>query len=139
MSVTGKPAQIIDALLARLQALTLDPELPVAWPEVAFAPETDAPDGKYLAVSFFPNRPAWEGIASGKVDQGLLQVSVVWPKGEGQIAPLQVAASVMAQFAKGLELVSGATKVKVYGEPWAAPPIVEADKVSVPITIPWKA
>lgn len=139
MSVTGKPAQIIDALLARLQALTLDPELPVAWPDVEFDPETDAPDGKWLAVSFFPNRPAWEGVSSGKIDQGLLQITLVWPKGEGQIAPLQIIATVMGQFAKSLELVSGTTKVKVSAEPWVSPAITDNDRTSYPITVPWKA
>jgi hypothetical protein len=140
MSATGKAAQIIDALLARVATLeTGSPTLPVAWPEIDFDPMTDSDDCKYIAVSIFPNRPAWEGVSEGVMDQGLLQVSVVWPKGQGAIAPYEVAETVKAHFAKGTEMVSGATKVKVVLEPWAAQPLTEEHQVSIPVTVRWAA
>lgn len=139
MSVTGKPAQIMDALFARVALLeTTGPTMPIAWPEPD-EPFVPPADGKYLRVSFFPNRPAWEGISSGKLDQGLLQIDVVWPKNLGLIAPAQVAAQVETHFAKSSAYVSGTTKVTITREPWTAQPISEADKVSLPITISWAA
>jgi hypothetical protein len=142
MSATGKAAQILDTLLARIAALDLTTLLGagarVAYPEpsTTFAPPAD---GKYLAVSYFPNRPAAEGLSSGRVDQGLLQVSVVWPRNQGLIKPAQVVQAVIDHFPNGLALVSGSTRVKVSGNPWAAAPITDTDRVSFPVTIPWTA
>lgn len=135
---TGKPAQALDALLARAATLSVgSPALPISMPEVAFDPQTT--DGKYLEVSVFPNRPRWEGVTSGRLDQGLLQVTVVWPKGQGVIAANEAAAEVMAHFPKGLQMVSGSTCVKVTQEPWAAAPLIADHELRVPVTIPWTA
>jgi hypothetical protein len=142
MSATGKAAQVLDALLARMVALDVGAILGsgnrVAYPEAAttFVPPTD---GKYLAVSYFPNRPMASGLSSGRVDQGLLQVTVVWPKNAGLIAPSNVAQAVIDHFPNGLVLQSGATRVKISGQAWQAAPIPDADRVSIPITIPWAA
>lgn len=137
MTVTGKAAQTLDALMTRLGTLiTGSPTLPVSYPEVDFTPPAD---GKYLAAAFFPNRPAWEGLSSGKLDQGILQISVVWPKDVGLIAPLQIAELVKAHFAKRLALISGTTKVTITREPWAAQPLIEDRQVRVPVTISWSA
>lgn len=137
---TGKLAQIADALLARAATLAVgSPPLPIAYPETEFDPAIEAIDGKYLDIRDFTNAPRWEGMTSGRQDQGLLQITVVWPSGQGVIAPKEAAAAVMAYFPKGLRLFSGSTKVKVSGEPWAAAPITEDDEVRIPVTIPWTA
>jgi hypothetical protein len=141
---TGKPAQIMDALFARaLLMATQGPTLPVSLPE-QFDPATQKgfeppADGKYLTVQFFPNVPAWQGLASGRIDQGLLQVTVIWPKNEGVIKPAEKAQAVIDHFAKSTELFSGATKVTISGEPWASAPLPETHAVSIPVTIPWRA
>jgi hypothetical protein len=139
MTATGKEAQIAEALFARVATLvTGSPTLPVSYPEPAatFAPPAD---GKYLDVSYFPNKPQWEGITSGAMDQGLLQITVVWPKNLGVIAPLQVAATVMAHFPKALSLSNGTTRVKISAEPWAGAPIPADSENRTAITIPWTA
>jgi hypothetical protein len=78
-------------------------------------------------------------VSAGVLDQGLLQVSVVWPKNQGLIAPNEAAADVMAHFAKNTVLVSGETRVRIHQEPYTAPPLSDADKVTIPVTIPWAA
>lgn len=131
------PAEIAEALLARCATLSVgSPALPVSYPDVPFAPPAD---GKYLAVSYFTNRPAWEGLAAGRMDQGLLQVSVVWPRHLGVVKPSQAVAEVMAHFAKGTVLSSGNTKVTIDRQPWPASPLIEADKTTIPVTIQWNA
>ena len=130
------PADIASALLARCATLSVgSPALPIAYPEAA---ETFSPpsDGKYLEVSYFSNRPAWEGLASGRMDQGLLQVTVVWPKNKGIVAPSRHASEVMAHFPKGLALADG---VRVSGQPYAASPLTDTSDVRIPVTIPWVA
>jgi len=138
---TGKPAQTYDALMARCATMTIgSPALPIAYPEPGeeFNPPTDAIDGKYLDVRYFPNRPAWEGVSDGLLDQGFLQVSVVWPKNQGLVAPLEAAGQVVAHFTKSTSLVSGSTKVTISGEP-SIQTLSEPDRVIVPVVIPWTA
>ncbi|MFA5567953.1 MAG: phage tail terminator-like protein [Trueperaceae bacterium] len=129
-------ADIQQALFARVATLTTSPSLPVAWPEVKFTPPAS---GKYLRVDFFSNRPRWEGMASGRVDQGLLQITVVWPKGRGLDAPAQIADAIIAHFPLAHVMRHGSAAVKVSGQPWAASPLSETKQVLVPVTIPWMA
>jgi hypothetical protein len=134
---TGEAAQIIDALLAHCTTLSVgSPALPIAYPEVSFTPPAD---GKYLQIDFFANKPAWEGLSSGKLAQGLLQITVIWPRGHGVVAPNQNAQEVMDHFAKGTTLFDGEMKVTVNQEPWAASPITDGTIIRVPVTIPWVA
>lgn len=131
-------ADIQQALFDRVASLALNPALPVAWPEHASgfkAPST----GKYLRVDFFSNRPRWEGMASGRVDQGLLQITVVWPKAKGLIAPSQIADAIIAHFPLAHVMRHGSASVKVSGQPWAASPISEDKQALVPVTVPWMA
>lgn len=140
MTATGKDAQIFDALMTRVGTMVLrSPAIPVAYPDIAFDPATEATDGKYVEVSYFPNRPAWEGVAAGALRQGLLQLTVVWPRGAGLVAPLQIAELIKTHFAKSTAIVSGTTKVKVSREPWAASPLIDARETRIPVTIPWTA
>lgn len=126
-------ADIAAALLTRCSTLNVgSPALTIAYPDVAFTPP---PSGKYLDVALFYNRPLWEGLAAGKIDQGLLQITVVWPRHQGVIKPLAVADAVMAHFPKGLELGG----VRITAEPYAASPLIEDSQVRVPVTIGWQA
>lgn len=131
------PDVVAGLLLARCDLMkTEGPALPVAMPDVSFAPPTS---GKYLRVDLFTNAPFWEGLKSGKIDQGLLQVTVVWPRNTGAIAIRKAVADVLAHFPKGLALFGPAARVRVNKEPWEASPIIEDDKTSIPITISWTA
>tara|TARA_R110002051_G_scaffold230715_1_gene292715 strand:+ start:3035 stop:3433 length:399 start_codon:yes stop_codon:yes gene_type:complete len=128
------PADIASALLARVATLSVgSPALPIAYPDRPFNPPAD---GKYLEASVFFNRPAWEGLTTGRMDQGLLQVTVVWPKGQGIPGPMRHAADVMAHFPKALTLTNG---VKVSAQPYAASPILDGADTRIPITISWTA
>jgi hypothetical protein len=136
MTATGKPAQVAEALFEHLDAL--EPALPISFPEpsTTFNPPAD---GKYLDVAFLPNRPAWEGLTDGVLDQGLLQVTVVWPRNLGIIAPSETAAAVMAHFAKGTTLYNGGARIRVSAAPWITSPLSEDADVRIPVLIPWSA
>lgn len=136
----SKASEIPAALLEHLSGLQAgSPALPIAYPDVAFDPASDAPAGKYVEARYFRNAPAWEGVSSGVVDQGLLVVSVVWPKGQGVIAMNAAAQDVADHFPKGLALTSGATRAKISREPVIGSPLTEGDKTIVAVTIPWTA
>jgi hypothetical protein len=130
----ASPELIADALLARCATLSIgSPALPIAYPDRPYSPPAD---GKYVEVALFFNRPAFEAIDAGKLDQGLLQITVVWPRNAGVIKPLEAVAEVMTHFPKALGLSNG---VKVSAEPYAASPIIEDSEVRCPVTIPWTA
>lgn len=136
------PAVVAELLLVRAALMeTQGPALPVAMPDVPFQPPVDGQGGAlpYLRIDLFSNPPFWEGLASGRIDQGLLQVTVVWPEGEGIVAGRRAASDVMAHFYKGLRLFGPATRVSINKEPWAASPITEASETLTPITISWTA
>lgn len=125
------PSQIFDALLARVG--TLPGNYPTSYPNQTFTPPANA---IYLIAEVFPNRPKWDGLGAGeKLDQGLLQITVVSPKRSGIIPVTQVSDAILAHFPKGLRL--GA--LKVTGEPWVAQPLIEASEVRLPVTVPWVA
>jgi len=141
MTATGKPAQIAEALFERV--LTLTTTLPIIWPEQLDAPNPDIQttgEGQArLEVAVFYNRPAWQGVSAGALDQGLLQITVVWPKNRGLIKPMEVVGTVLEHFPTGHPMFSGTTKVSVSGAPWASSPISETNEVRIPVTIPWTA
>lgn len=110
--------------------------LPVAMPDASFTPPID---NQYLRIDAFFNKPAWEGLADGVVDQGLLQVVVVWPWRRGIIAPRRVADQVADRFPKGLILTGSGVKVTINKTPWAASSILEEPVSMTPVTISWVA
>lgn len=131
------PAIVAGLLLARCDTLNVGtPKMPVAMPDVAFIPPTD---GRYLRVDLFSNAPFWEGLTSGRIDQGLLQITVVWPKGKGLIVQGRAVAQVLAHFPKRLKLFGPATRVTVNRESWAASPLLGDVSSETPITISWTA
>lgn len=135
----SKASEIPDALLTHLGTLEIgSPPLPIAMPDVEFDPKADADsDGRYIEAGYFRNAPAFEGLSEGVVDQGLLVVSVVWPKGQGVVRMNEVAQQVADHFPKGLQLRSGSTSVKINREPVIASPLAEGDKTIVAVSISW--
>lgn len=112
--------------------------LPVAFPEHpgGFSPPAD---GKYYEVRFFPNNHAWEGVSTGLLGQGLLQVNVVWPKGKGIIAPHGAVTAVKQRFPKDHRLFGDGVSVKITNEPSDGSALPDATEVRVAVTIAWSA
>ncbi|WP_112803580.1 phage tail terminator-like protein [Rhizobium sp. SYY.PMSO] len=136
---TATDALILAALLDHLAALQFQPPLPVAQPGIAFPPAgQDKPDN-YLAVSYLPNRPRQVTLGDDPQQKlGLLQVSVYWKAGGGLIKPLDAAGQIIDHFNNKTLFASG-VKITISGEPWAAGPIQEDDRVQIPVTIPYTA
>lgn len=137
--MSAPSGDVYKALMAKVAALVITPDaLPVSYPEPV--EQFDPPvGGKYLQADLFLNAHAWQGLSAGHLKQGLLQVMVVWPRGQGLVAPKAVAAQIVTHFASGTVMTSGAAKVKVTGDPVEASPLYEPTSVSIPISIPWTA
>lgn len=136
---TSTEARIKALLLARLGTLAGDAgALPIAWPNKSFTPPNA---GKFLRVDFIPNRVDRLEIASDGAHQmrGLLQVSVMWPRGDdGTDPPLDIAGAIVAAYPADLMLWDGDVKVRVYERPAVAGVIVEDQRVMIPVTILWE-
>jgi hypothetical protein len=135
---TSTEAMILQALIERLEALTFTPPLPIAMPGVAF-PESGATPENYLRADIMFNQ-TWQITLGDDPQQkrGIFQVSVVWKKGVGLIKPLDAAGAVINHF-KNLDLWAGETRITIDREPWAASPLQEPDRVSIPVSISWHA
>lgn len=131
------PAVVATLIMDRCELMqTEGPILPVAFPDSPFTPPVD---DRWLRCDLFNNAPAWEGLKSGKLDQGILQVTVIWPRNRGAIEIRQIVSDVMAHFPKGLTLFGNDARVRFNREPWAASPIIEDSQTAVPITCSWVA
>jgi hypothetical protein len=130
-------ATIAELLFTRLTSLVVSPVLPVAYPGLAFTP----PTGAYLRADFIPNRTDNLGLANDATarHQGILQVMAIYPAGQGVIKPTNTAGLVATHFAKGTILHGSGVKVKVYTKPSVGAPMIEPDKISVPVTILYRS
>ena len=135
-------AAIPDALLEHLGefAAAQSPALGVFYPGLPFSPT----DGvAYLAARYMPNRNDVLAVSDAAHERhfGLLQVSVMWPDGEGGIIPaMDLAGQVIAHFPKGTRLQGDGVKVEITRQAWLVQPLEEDDgRLMVPVTIPYQA
>lgn len=133
-------------LMARLAELVVTPALSVAWPDAAFpglnSDGTEKPKPPaYLRVQFLPNDTDRLFIGNGEPHRfkGLFQVSVVWPAGQGIVAPLDIAGKIVEHFAEGSRFPIGAGVLRIDKRPSVARPLQEADHIQIPVTIEWVA
>lgn len=134
---TTTDAMIFTALVAKLQALV--PALPIAGPNVTFPAAGQPTPAKYLTIDFLPNRNRPFPIGDdAEPHQGLFQVSVKWPKGNGIADALDVAGAIIDHF-KNQTLFVGGLQIKINREPWAASPMQDDDRLIIPVSISYIA
>lgn len=124
-------ADIQRALDARMAAFGGE----IAWEGVPYAPTKGVP---YLATSIAGRLAQTSGIgpAAPRFWSGVYQVLVAHPLGEGLAPAYDTAARVLAQFPRGLTLISGPAKV-VIERGSAAPAYDTADWINVPVQLAW--
>jgi len=136
VTVEDKIARAIETRL-----LTLDTDLSISWPGTNFTPP-DVSQG-YLAVSFIPNGAQRLFIGSDEPHRfiGMVQVSVFWPKGQGEFAPRAVAGDIVALFPCDLRLTQDDVTVRITKRPDIAGALIPADqsRSSISITIEFEA
>jgi hypothetical protein len=130
-------ATIAELMFARLATLVLSPVLPVSYPGLAFT----APSGPYLRADFIPNRTDNLGLAhDARVrHQGILQVMAIYPVGQGVMTSTNTGGLIASHFAKGTILYGSGVQLKVYAKPSVGGPIIEPDKINVPVSILWRS
>lgn len=136
------PEATIPVLLgARLADLSLAPAVPIAWPEMSFAPPAD--QSPYLEVRYFPNTTTREFVGSSEphTHVGLYQITVVAPRGRGLSEALEIAGHVVDHFPADLRLwsESPALEVVVSSRPSVAAPLTDDRHLRVPVTVAWRS
>lgn len=126
---------IPDLLFYHLGALVLTPALPVAYPNVAFTP----PMGPYLRADYMPNTTTRLMIKDGGMHQymGILQVSVIWPSGVGEILARDVAVKVADHFNDTVRIPMGSGNIRIMKRPNIGRALQDADRIQIPVTIEW--
>jgi len=130
-------SEIMAALYGRLAAFTAVPALPVSWPNVTFSPPANQ---KYLRAVFVPNLTNRALIDSDGPHQhmGLLQVSVMWTKGQGEAAPRLVAGQLADHFSCDLKLRSGGLTVRITKRPDVRDLMIEEAAIQIPVMVDWE-
>lgn len=98
MSASAVQSALIQAVKTKLDALSL----PTAYENMTF----DRPDGAWAQVFFLPNQPVVETLGSAGSDflDGLLQVDLNYPTGQGDSAARAAYESIRDAFPAGSRL-----------------------------------
>lgn len=130
-----KAALIGAALKARLDALTFNPAVPVAWPNRKFTP-----DGSRYLVAEVVNAPKTRITIGGKHRAtGALVVSVATPAGGGSGEADGVGDAVAAYFPADLTLaLTGGGKIRITSEPSVRDGFRDGAYWRTPVTIPFE-
>ncbi len=134
----GTEAAIYEALVNYLDTMAANLSLPIAMPGASFTPIISKP---YLLASIVPNTAALFGLEfDSDVDfQGLAQVSIYWPSGQGLVKPLHVASRVVAALAPGTRINRNGIQVRIDEQPSVSPSQVETDWTQIPVIARWRA
>lgn len=140
MSTTTTYAESIipKLLLARMDTFDWSPSVRVAMPDVKFTPQGNE---TFLDVDFIPNETGDRALGAGDASrfEGFLQVTVAYVSGRGILAPHQLVGAVIEHFPKGLVLNGDGVRVRISRRGWASPSLEGADRIRIPISIPYVA
>jgi hypothetical protein len=131
---------IESALLARAQTFATAQALTIALPNVAFTKPAPGQTAKYLEATFMPVPSVVLGVSFDAHVQhyGILQISVFYGLGGGELAPGRTASLIIQYFARGTVLVKDGFKVRIDKAPFRGPLIKDDTWVMIPVSIPYQ-
>lgn len=126
----------IPAIRAALEArlATLGWANQTEWPNVDFTPTQGTP---YQIVSHLGADTGNPTLSGSEMEQGILQVRLMYPLGVGQGDVQDRAEVIRTGFAKNLKLTAGSGYVMVKRTPTIASGYRDGDRWSVPVSIRW--
>lgn len=117
--------------------------LPTAYQNAQFTPPAPVGNGKpppyqrlFLLPAMTDNRTVDEKLRD---ETGFMQVSLVYPTGNGPGAAEAMAEKIREWFPAGLELIEGGEKVRVRGTPSISSPVVESNVFTLPVSIRYRS
>lgn len=116
-------ASILAALNARLASLSFSPAIPVAFPNVAFAPPTPSQTAKYLRVTHLPADTFAQGISFDDANKytGIYQIDLFTGNNFGEPNAVAIAEQIIAQFKRGTKLAKNNFTIEILDPPSRLP------------------
>lgn len=108
----------------------------VAKPGIAYSPVTDRP---FMEFGIIFNASEGVDIAQelDPIRRGILLTAIKWPKGQGHLAAVAVAASLRLHFKRGTKIIEDGTEIRIDNDPEFGTIFPGATHETVPLTIPW--
>ncbi|HXU02759.1 MAG TPA: DUF4128 domain-containing protein [Polyangia bacterium] len=130
---------IESALLNRLVAFCASPAIPLALPNINFTPPAVGSNVFWLKADFLPADSFSPSIGYDADLQhyGLMQVSVFYGQGSGELAPARLAARVIELFPRGQQLIKDGFVVAMWRHPFRGSMIKDDPWVMIPVSVPY--
>jgi len=122
------------ALETALNGMT--PAISYAWENKAFIPLAGTP---YAKVNLLPAQPDNSEYGSNYVEQGIFQITLMYPLQTGPADAAARAELLRTTFARGNSFVSGGITVIINKTPEISLGSVDGDRWAVPVKIRWFA
>lgn len=134
----GKRADVYAALQAKAEAVAASMSLAITLDDDSFEPPMDGNSMMlpYLRADLQPNAPFWQGMSSGRVDQGLMTIMLTMPRPHVQTTAWGYIDAIIAAYPKGVH-ISGYASLKVQSAPYDSQPLTEGDRTYYPVTVSW--
>ena len=132
--------KIRSALDTRLKAMgdalpSIENKPVIAWENVTFTP----PDGSAWVRAHFGTSASQRKTAGdtgySRID-GMYEVVIMWPLGDGAGGPVRLADKIIQQFKSGTRLSAGDVTITVSAA-WKAPGYSDGGWFNVPVTVAW--
>ena len=127
---------LIAAAMERKSAAIASP-LATAYENEDFTPTDGVP---YQRENLLPNVPIDHAVTADLVEwQGLFQIMLCYPLGEGRGAAQTRAQAIADHFAPAQTLIEGAIKVYLNNTPRIGAGLIDEGRWCIPVTISWSA
>jgi hypothetical protein len=144
MAASTIEGKIADLLLTRLGTLPFSPAYQIAMPNRPFKPPllTVASGGAkvgdaltYLEARILTNNTVNLYYANSDPDmfQGILQITVVAPNGQGSVKASDIAGEIAADL-KAAQITGDGITIKIEDRPSLAPMIQDKDRIRIPVS-----
>jgi hypothetical protein len=133
MAASAIEGKIADLLLTRLGSLPFSPAYRIAMPNGATFEPTHRET--YLEARLLPNTTVNLYFADTDPDmfQGILQVTVVAPRGEGMVNASDIAGEIAADL-KAAQIIGQGLTIKIEDRPSLAPMMQDGDQIRIPVS-----
>jgi len=137
--VDSVEVSIESALIDRLVAFCASPAIPLALPNIAFVKPAVGSNVFWLKADFLPADSFSPSIDFGADVQhyGLMQVSVFYGQGAGELAPARLASRVIELFPRGHQLIKNGFTIAMWRHPFRGRMILDDTWVMIPVSVPY--
>ena len=137
MSVSGD-AKIVEALLDYLSKELINPEIPIAWPNVSFKPNLSI--GYLQAEVFQSDVESYAlGFDTDNAHTGILQLNLFWPLGKGVIEAMEFASAMADYFKRGTQIGFDGITIGILRAPVVSGALTGEQFLQIPIRIQYTA